>query len=120
MLGPPNTGSEAVDQLQKIPFVKTIMGPAFTQLSTAADSVPNQLSRIPGEIGIIAANRSLDPITSLFLPGEHDGKVPVARTTLPEMRDHIVVNSTHVMMMNSKNVINQVLHFLQHGIFFKK
>ena len=118
MLGPPNTGSEFADYLtaHKIlaPVFRAIYGPASAQLTT-------QYKHIDGEInyplGVIAGNRSINPLALIVLPkkrfGEHDGMVPVERTKIKGMKDHIVLPSTHTFMMFNPNVMKQVYYFLE-------
>lgn len=119
MLGPPNKGSHVVDTLSKMPGFKLINGPAGMQLGTTKVSIPNTLGSANFELGIIAGNRSVNPILSLMLPNPDDGKVSVENTKLKGMNDHIELPVTHSFMMNNMNVISQVLYFLEHGAFNK-
>lgn len=123
MLGPPNQGSELVDKLGgwrlSRPIFRLINGAAGEQLGTDADAVPNQLGNVTFPLGVIAGNRSINWINSLLIPGANDGKVSVERSKIPGMTDHIVLPTTHPMMMNNRTVIRQTLHFLQHGRFGK-
>ena len=74
MLGPPNKGSAIVNKLRRYSFVKWYNGPAFLELSTDLDSVPNKLEIPNYSLGIIAGTKSLN-LLSQFLQGENDGKV---------------------------------------------
>jgi triacylglycerol lipase len=80
MLGPPNKGSEVVDALKGLPGYSWLNGPAGYQLGTDDNSVPLRLPAVDFSLGIIAGNRSIDPISSFFLPNPDDGKVSVAST----------------------------------------
>lgn len=120
MLGPPNKGSQVVDNLSKIPGFKLINGPAGMELGTNKESVPNTLGSASFELGIIAGTRTLNPILSLMLPNPDDGKVSVENTKIKGMVDHITLPVTHTFMMNNKNVIFQVKYFLENGFFDKK
>lgn len=118
MLGPPNAGSEVVDQLKDWSFFQALNGPAGSELGTDSLSTPNRLGPVHFELGVIAGDRSINGINSLLMiPGNDDGKVSVANTKVPGMKDHIVIHATHPMMMTNKQVIEQILRFLQTGAF---
>lgn len=120
MLGPPNQGSEVVDKLGSFPGFHFIFGDAGLQLGTGEMSVPNQLGAATFDVGIIAGTRSINPILSTLLPQKDDGKVTVERTKLAGMHDHLVMPVTHVFMMKNKQVIDQVIHYLEHGEFLRQ
>ncbi|WKT59333.1 alpha/beta hydrolase [Microbulbifer thermotolerans] len=117
MLGPPNRGSEVVENLKNVPGFKAINGPAGLQLGTEKSSVPNSLGPATFSLGVIAGSRSINPILSTMLPNPDDGKVSVENTKLEGMKDHIVMPVTHPFMMKNNEVIEQVLHFLEFGEF---
>lgn len=119
MLGPPNQGSEVVDALKDVPGFETINGPAGRQLGTDAASIPQQLGPVTYPVGVIIGNRSINPLLSLLIPGEDDGKVSVERAKVEGMTDFLVVPHTHPLIMNSEQVIHQTCHFLRRGAFEK-
>ena len=119
MLGPPNKGSEVVDELSAVPGFTLWNGPSGLQLGTDKDSVPRQLGPPQFELGIIAGTRSINPIFSRFLPDLDDGLVSVESTKLERMQDFLTLPHTHTFMMRSADVIRQTIFFLHNGRFDK-
>jgi alpha-beta hydrolase superfamily lysophospholipase len=117
MLCPPGQGSELADRWRNLFLYKCLTGPAGQQLGTNAASVPNNLEPVNFELGVIAGDRSLNPLTSRLVPGADDGKVSVARTPLAGMKDFLVVPKNHTFIMQDGAVISQVLYFINNGIF---
>ncbi|MBT8047701.1 MAG: alpha/beta hydrolase [Xanthomonadales bacterium] len=117
MLGPPNQGSEVIDRYADWPGFEWFSGPAGLQLGTGEASVPRALGPADFDLGIIAGNRTLNPILSQSLPGKDDGKVSVESTRVEGMNDHLEMPVNHVFMMRDKDVIEQVLFYLENGFF---
>jgi pimeloyl-ACP methyl ester carboxylesterase len=119
MLAPPNSGSALVDRLQTWPLYRWINGPAGLQLGTALDSAPNTLGPFPTdvELGVIAGDRSLNPLFSSWLAGPDDGKVTVASTHLANESAHLTVPHSHTWLMWRTPVLTQVKTFLRTGRF---
>ena len=117
MLGPPNQGSEAVAGLGGVPGFDWLNGPAGRQLGKGDNSVPLQLGPADFELGIIAGNRTIDPITSSVLENPDDGRVSVDDTRLDGMDDFVVVEHSHAFMMRMREPIELTIRFLQTGSF---
>jgi pimeloyl-ACP methyl ester carboxylesterase len=119
MLAPPNRGSEVVDRLGGLKLFRWVNGPAGSQLGTGAGSLPLSLGAPDFELGVIAGDRSVNPLLSLLIPGRDDGKVAVARTHVAGMADFLCLHVTHPFMMQNACVIRQTRHFLKTGHFQK-
>ena len=119
MLGPPNHGSELVDEFADDAWF-TVMGPAALQLGTGTDGLPANLEPVNLEIGIIAGTRtSLDALLlqSAPLPEPNDGKVSLDSAGLEEMQDFLAVDETHTFILTDGEVMEQVIAFLANGRF---
>jgi triacylglycerol lipase len=117
MLSPPNQGSEVADWAAENPFLEKILGPSTEELGTGPESVPNQLGPADFELGIIAGNKTLNPLFSRMIPGDDDGKVSVESTKVEGMTDFLVVPHSHTYIMWREAVIDQVVYFLENGVF---
>ena len=117
MLAPPNEGSELADALASNPLYRAATGPAGQQLGTGSNSVPLKLGPVDFELGVIAGNRTLNPVFSHIVPGIDDGKVSVDRARVEGMKDFLVVPSSHTWIMNDDTVIARTAQFLREGRF---
>ncbi|UCH64292.1 MAG: alpha/beta hydrolase [Fidelibacterota bacterium] len=117
MLSPPNQGTELVDQWGSNYFLKVFNWPAGLQMGTGADGLPAKLGPVDFELGVIAGSQSLNPAASGLIPGPDDGVVSVERTKVAGMADFLVVPYSHTFIMTRETVIEQVIHFLEHGAF---
>jgi alpha-beta hydrolase superfamily lysophospholipase len=117
MLGPPNQGSAAVDELEDVPGFDWLNGPAGRQLGKGDGSVPLALGPADFELGVIAGNRTIDPITSAVLENPDDGRVSVEDTKLDGMADFVIVEHSHAFMMRMRKPIELTIEFLRTGNF---
>lgn len=117
MLGPPNQGSKAADELIDLPGMEWIHGPAGKQLGKGEQSVPLMLGPANFELGVIAGTRTIDPITSAVLDDPDDGRVSVEDTKLEGMQDFVVVEHSHAFMMRLDLPIELTIRFLKTGRF---
>lgn len=119
MLAPPNQGSEIVDWEKRWWIYRRMLGPAGQQLGTDPRSLPLNLGEVNFELGVIAGDRSIEPLHSIFIRGSHDGKVAVERTKVAGMQDFLVLHHTHTFMMQKRDVLQQAEYFLRTGRFQK-
>jgi triacylglycerol lipase len=124
MLAPPNAGSELTDRFNAFPPFRWLTGTNGRRLGTAATDLPQTLGPWPvtrasnsASLGIIAGNRSLNPLFSALLPGPDDGKVTVARTHLDGMADRLVLPYSHTWLAWHTTTARSVHAFLRDGYF---
>ena len=117
MLAPPNQGSEVADVLKHKCLFKLCTGRAGQQLGTDPSSVPRRLGPATFELGIIAGDRSANPLLSSRVPKPNDGKVSVISTRLAGMQDFVVLHHTHTWLPCSQDAIRAAVQFLQTGRF---
>lgn len=117
MLAPPNQGTDLVDKLGGWRAFRWVNGPAGLELGTGPGALPRRLGPVWFDLGVIAGDKSMNPVYSALIPGPDDGKVPVASTGVRGMRDHITLPVTHTFLMNNPLVIAEVLEYLAHGRF---
>jgi len=123
MLCPPNQGSTLTDSLKKYVgrLYEKADGPAGEQLGNDSLSIIPKLAPLDGcAVGVIAGDKSWEPLFSRLIPGKDDGKVSVEETKLAGMNDFIVLNHTHTFIMNNRDTQDQIVHFLKNGKFFKR
>jgi pimeloyl-ACP methyl ester carboxylesterase len=120
MLGTPNSGSEIADRLKHFGAYRAFFGPAGQQLGTKRDDAITALfPPLDYPVGIIAGNRSIDPLAGKMLPKPHDGRVSVKNTAIDGMADHIVVDASHPWLVRNSVAVAQTIAFLQDGMFVK-
>jgi pimeloyl-ACP methyl ester carboxylesterase len=120
MLGTPNGGSEVADRLKNIGVYRAFFGPAGQQLGTRRDDATKALLPAPDyPVGIIAGNRSIDPLAGAMLTKPHDGRVSVKNTEIDGMADHIVIGTSHPWLVRNNVAVAQTIAFLQDGAFVK-
>ena len=118
-LASPNGGSEIADFLKENWLYETFYGPAGQQLVTQDAGIADLLGDVEYELGVIAGNSTIDPVSSAIIPGDDDGKVSVESTKVDGMRDHIVVAATHTFFPDNKEVQTQTVRFLKTGWFWR-
>ncbi len=120
MLATPNNGSEIADLVKNRWFFHKIYGPAGQQLVTKFENAEIIFGSVNYELGIIAGNRSINPICSLVIGKPSDGTVSINSTKLDGMKDHLVIPSSHTFFPRNKKALLQTLNFIENGSFNKK
>jgi triacylglycerol lipase len=117
MLSPPNHGSAIIDMLGSL---RAVLGPAGSDLGAHDDSAPNRLNAlgpVKFELGVIAGDRSMNPIGSWILDGPDDGTVSVDSARVEGMKDFLVMSATHSFMNYDEDVALQAVRFMDTGAF---
>jgi len=109
MLGPPNHGSEVVDNLGDVPGFAEFNGPAGLELTTEPTSVPNTLGPSTVDVAVIAGTTSINLVLSNFLPNPDDGKVSVASARLDGMCAMLTIPVSHPFLMKDKLAIDNAI-----------
>lgn len=117
MLGTPNQGSEVADRVADWMFYKWSYGPAGQQLVTDQKKFKHLFGDIDYEIGILAGDCSIDPISSRLIGKPNDGKVSIDSTKLEGMKDHAVLRVSHTFFPHRRIAWEHTLKFLKEGAF---
>jgi pimeloyl-ACP methyl ester carboxylesterase len=116
-LAPPNQGSEVADFWKNNFLFKWIFGLAGQDLGAKEKRFARILGPVDYELGVIAGNRTWDPISSAMISGPNDGKVSVESTKVTGFVDHIIIPATHTFIIYNREAWNQTIHFLECGKF---
>lgn len=119
MVGTPNNGSQIADFLKNWPLYRKVYGPAGQQLITDQTEMTDLFGTVDYELGIIAGNRTIDPVSSLIIGVRvpNDGKVSVESTRLDGAAAHIVIPANHTFLPVNRTMRSQTLSFLKDGRF---
>lgn len=117
LLGTPNNGSELADSFAHTSWFEKLLGPTAQLLGTDEDSFPHTLNKPDYELGVIAGNKSINPLGSWIIPGRDDGMVSINSTRLAGMSDFIILPTDHVLMRYDSEVSDQTIYFLKNGHF---
>lgn len=116
LLAPPNQGSLFVDWLNEMQLGSDMLGPVGRALGTDATDLPATLPLPDYEVGIIAGNRSTQPIGPPAIPGPDDGIVSIEQARIGDV-PMLVLPRSHAFIANSRHTANAVIQFLRTGGF---
>ncbi len=113
-LGAPLQGSRAARAVARLPGGRWLIGKSMLAfLGNAVDPWT-----APMDLGLIAGSSPVGGGQLLGLASPHDGIIAVEETRLEGATEHIVVRVSHLSMLWSRAVANQVVSFLESGRFF--
>ncbi len=113
----PNQGSRIATEMESNEFLSALLGPAVSDL--AEDSpLLKSLPEPDYEVGVIAATKSINPLTSIFvLQGEDDGTLTVESMRLTSTKHYVAIPSTHTLVLRHPDLLTQIKSFLTAGKF---
>lgn len=117
MMGPPNQGSELVNGMLNVPGFRLFGRPAGIALGTGEGHVPQALGAVDFDLGVIAGNVNINPLSFLLIEGPNDSIVSVESTKVEGMNAHVILPVIHTLMMRDNRVIDNVIHYLKTGSF---
>ena len=117
MLAPPNQGSAFGRTVNDNVLFEALWGISGQQLGGNFQALEEQLGTPDFKFGIIAGHLEHVPIRNPLLDGPSDLVVSVKETKLSGASDFRTVNSTHTRIMNQRETLQYVHHFLKHGYF---
>lgn len=118
MLGPPNGGSQHIDNFVHLPFFVTIWGAPSPELGTGTNALPARLPPINFPCRVIAGTNK--GLVGWMLPGENDGRVTVASASAGNPSEVLLLPTGHAWMMRNPVVISNAITFLRDGTFKTK
>ena len=122
LIAPPNAGAWIADHLHERMgrFFPLIFGQGGLQMRTGHRGLAARAGRLDGaEVGIIAGGSGTQQgKRNIFhIPGDCDGTVAVEETILPGMKDFVLLNCNHSVLLLASQTAHMANLFLEHGVF---
>ncbi len=111
MLAPPNRPADLARAFKDNPVYRWFTGESGQQL--ASDEFYKKLPVPTAEFGVIAGDRG----QSVTFKEPNDGVITVESTRLDGMKAWVLVHQAHTFIMNSRQVAQLTVRFLEHGDF---
>ncbi|WP_369714844.1 lipase family alpha/beta hydrolase [Leptotrichia sp. HSP-536] len=111
-ISPPSHGSHLAD----IPFVdklQFILGKVVTQFSTQKDSFVNQLGEPDYDYLILIGNKTNNPFSSILIPGDDDGMVPLDSAKMESENFKIIENANHKSILKDIRTMEEISKFFK-------
>lgn len=117
-LGTPLNGSASAVRVARLPGGESLLGRSMAEGVLDAPA-SEWAERLAGhEVGVIAGTWSVGMGRLLGkLPEPNDGTVTVDETRWVHATDHLELAASHTTLVTSREVADQVAHFLGHGRF---
>ena len=116
LLGSPNQGTPAVDQLARRWWFG-LVGSAAQALRTSGSKFLSSLPRPTYSLGVIAGRAQRSFVKGAVFKGAHDGLIPLESTKVEGMHDFCVIRVNHTALRYNRDVFFQIEHFLKNGRF---
>ena len=115
-LGTPHGGCRVAQHLSRHALWRRMMGKSVAQLLNGA---PQRWTPPPHEMGVICGMRSfgMGRLLVRHLPRPNDGLLTVKESAYPAARAHLALPVSHIGMLFSRAVADQVGAFLRNGRF---
>jgi len=120
MIAPPNAGSAVADHMQRAAWFRRLFGEVGRELGTGPASLARGLGPWPaaaGELGILAGDRSINPLFAHWLGEAGDGAVSLRSVPLEGMSAFRVLHHSHTALLWRRETIEETIEFLGHGRF---
>lgn len=117
LLAPPNRGSEIIDDVRRLEWVRWVVGPVSAELGTDADSTPNSLGPLPPNTGVIMGNRGRISIFQHLIGTESDGIVTIDSARGEGAAEFALLPTDHTFIVLQPVVLRAVHRFLRTGSF---
>ena len=117
MLAPPNQGTNMALRFKNNVLFQAVWGESGRELAETWPVLEPRLACPKCEFGVIAGGKRDENGFSPLLEGDDDFVVSVEETKLVGARDFAVLPVVHGAIMESREVHEQTLRFLDHGYF---
>jgi len=117
MVAPPNQGSVFAEHFDNLKTFEWLCGPAGQHLGKDDDDYWKKFPEPNIHFGVIAGGLGNEHGINPLIPGDDDGVVAVEETKLDGMADFIIVRGIHTPLLWKKEVVQQILYFIDSGCF---
>lgn len=117
LLAPPNRGSEIIDDVRRLEWVRWVVGPVSAELGTDADSTPNSLGPLPPNTGVIMGNRGRISLFQHLIGTQSDGIVTIDSARGEGAAEFALLPTDHTLIVLQPVVLRAVHRFLRTGSF---